>query len=53
MSQVMRQILGSLEVWWNDMPEAWQEIETGLTFDTLLNLLSRFEQNPRIFWKTS
>jgi hypothetical protein len=53
MSRTMGLALGNLREWWNDMPEAWQEPESGLTFDFVFNLLSRFEQGPGKFWRTS
>jgi type I restriction enzyme R subunit len=53
LSQAMRMALTGLRGWWNDMPEPWREPETGLSFDAVLNLLSRFDQNPRTFWRTS
>jgi hypothetical protein len=53
MTGAMRSATMDLRKWWNDIPEQWTETESGLTFEAVLNLLSRFDTNPRTFWRTT
>lgn len=50
-SRSMTAVLGELSQWWRQMPEAWTEIETGLTLAGLQRLLSRFQDDPATFWR--
>jgi hypothetical protein len=51
MTGLMRTALSELAQWWQAMPGAWTEIETGLDFQTVKTLLWRFEENADIFWR--
>ena len=53
MSRVMRLALADVPPWWHEMPENWQEPETGLSLSAITRLLSRFDRDPRTFWRTT
>lgn len=42
----------SVDEWWQQMPEDWTEVESGITLDGAKKLLWRFETEPDIFWGT-
>ena len=50
-SGAMTGAFGNLPEWWREMPEAWTEVETGLTLAGLQKLLSRFRDDPATFWE--
>jgi hypothetical protein len=39
--------------WWREMPEAWTEIDCGLELAAMQKILSRFDRDPRTFWRTT
>jgi len=53
LARTMSAALPSVPQWWAQMPESWTEVDTGLNLAGIEKLLSRFEQNPRTFWRTT
>src|SRR6185312_15165867 len=53
MEQVFRAAIADLPSLWQELPEEWTEAATGFTFESVRILLSRFEDKPSIFWRTS
>ena len=46
----MQDALRNLDEWWQQMPEGWTEIESGITLERVKTLLWRFQNQPAIFW---
>jgi len=53
MEQVFRTAIVGLPSLWKELPEEWTEAAPGFTFESARILLSRFEHDPSIFWRTS
>jgi hypothetical protein len=53
MTLAMTVAMSGLAQWWGEMPEAWTDINSGLDLPSIQNLLSRFERQPRIFWRVT
>ena len=48
----MTAAVASLPQWWREMPPSWTEIDCGLELAAVQRLLSRFDRDPRTFWRT-
>lgn len=51
MTPLLRCALTDLPQFWQELPHEWTEMAVGLTLEGLKTLLSRFESDPRSFWK--
>lgn len=49
----MTAALVNLPQWWQEMPDGWTEVESGLSLSALQKLLSRFHGNSRTFWRST
>lgn len=47
----MTAALASVQQWWQEMPDVWTEVESGLSLPAVQKLLSRFQGNSRTFWR--
>ena len=51
MAGLLRGAVRDLPRIWGELPMEWTEAGCGLTLAGVTTLLSRFEDNPRIFWQ--
>lgn len=51
MEPVMGEALRELTTWWNEMPGDWTNVESGLSFEAVERLLSRFSSDSCNFWR--
>lgn len=51
--ELMRNAIMGLSLKWQEMPEEWTEVDTGITLESLVELLSRFERDTDRFWKAA
>jgi hypothetical protein len=49
----MRAALGPLKTIWNELPEEWIEVNCGVDWPMLENLLWRFDREANVFWGSS
>lgn len=52
MGRTMSNALADVPELWKQMPESWTEVESGLNLADVQKLLSRFDREPRTFWRT-
>ena len=52
MGILMKATLADLPHQWQEMPEQWTEIDSGIELSAVQIILSRFERNTRTFWRT-
>jgi hypothetical protein len=50
LSAKFRAALTHLQAIWNELPEDWTEVESGLSLATIESLLWKFDLEPDIFW---
>jgi hypothetical protein len=53
MTRTMTAAAVSVSQWWREMPEGWTEVDCGLELAFVQKLLSRFNRDPRTFWRTT
>ncbi|MCP5522978.1 MAG: hypothetical protein H7A46_15685 [Verrucomicrobiales bacterium] len=51
MSGIMVAAIADLPRLWDQIPESWTEVDSGLSLASVRGLLSRFERDPGTFWK--
>ena len=53
LTPVMDAILDRIPEYWRALPEAWTEVDTGLSLTYVQSVLGRFKSNPAAFWAGS